>query len=83
MRQGLKRPVRAEGVVKKAMKVVEIDLDDSEDEKGGVEREWGTFPGAHEDPRTGSIMVEKGRSLKQCARKTRLRPRRPAATSRA
>ncbi|GAQ93529.1 hypothetical protein KFL_016200010 [Klebsormidium nitens] len=38
-----KRRVRAESVVKKMIKVVEIELDESDDENGGVEREWGTF----------------------------------------
>ncbi|GAQ93603.1 hypothetical protein KFL_016990010 [Klebsormidium nitens] len=55
-----KRPVRAESVVKKTVKVVEVDLDESDDENGGVERERGTFVGADEGPRTGSKMVEKG-----------------------
>ncbi|GAQ93346.1 hypothetical protein KFL_014600020 [Klebsormidium nitens] len=41
-----KRPVRAESVVKKTAKVVEIDLDESDDENEGVERERGTFVGA-------------------------------------
>src|SRR3569623_2009847 len=55
-----KRPVRAESVVKKTVMVVEVDLDESEDENEGVEREWVTFVGADEGPRTGSKMVEKG-----------------------
>ncbi|GAQ93197.1 hypothetical protein KFL_013550020 [Klebsormidium nitens] len=55
-----KRPVRAESVVKKTVKVVEIDQDESDDENEGVEREWGTFVGADEVPRTGSQKLPKG-----------------------
>ncbi|GAQ92838.1 hypothetical protein KFL_011620050 [Klebsormidium nitens] len=55
-----KRPVRAERVVKKTVKVVEVDLDESNDEDGGVERERGTSAGEDEGPRTNPKMVEKG-----------------------
>ncbi|GAQ80159.1 hypothetical protein KFL_000480010 [Klebsormidium nitens] len=55
-----KRPVRAESVVKKTVKVVEIDLDESDDENEGVEREWETFVGADEVPRTCSQKLPKG-----------------------
>jgi hypothetical protein len=55
-----KRPVRAESVVKRAVKVVEVDLDESDDENGNVGRERGTFVGADEGPRMSSKMIEKG-----------------------
>ncbi|GAQ92282.1 hypothetical protein KFL_009650040, partial [Klebsormidium nitens] len=55
-----KRPVRAESVVKKTVKVVEVELDESDDENRGVEQEWGTFMGADEVPRTSSQKLPKG-----------------------
>ncbi|GAQ91085.1 hypothetical protein KFL_007250060 [Klebsormidium nitens] len=58
-----KRPVRAESVVNKTVKVVEVDLDESDDENGGAEREWGTVVGADEAPRTCSNFVEKGAEI--------------------
>ncbi|GAQ93403.1 hypothetical protein KFL_015020010 [Klebsormidium nitens] len=58
-----KRPVRAESEVKKTVKDVEVDIDESNDENRGVERERGMFVGPDEEPRTGSNMVEKGAKI--------------------
>ncbi|GAQ90445.1 hypothetical protein KFL_006400010 [Klebsormidium nitens] len=48
-----KRPVRAQSVVKKTVKVVKIDLDDSDDGNGGVERKMRFFVGADETFKSG------------------------------
>jgi hypothetical protein len=54
-----KRPVRAESVVKKTVKVVKVDLDESDDKNGNVERERGTFVEVDKGPRMSSKMIKR------------------------